>query len=219
MNLANRIIELRNAKNWSQLDLAECAGTSQQQIQTIEAGKVSQPRNIEVLAMCLDTSPGYLKFGESNRVEVSNANPYAADQQYVYLRLYNVSASAGNGLENGEESIEAPHVFPRGLLVQHNASSQNCAVIKIVGDSMSPTLIHDDFAVINLGDKDISKSGPFAIATPNGLRVKRLYQQFDGKVRVVSDNSNKQQYPDDYLHDDIDVMLIGRVIGKSGSVN
>lgn len=53
MDLATRVKDLRNAKGWSQVELAKAAGVSQQTIGKIENGKSLKPRYLPDIAVAL----------------------------------------------------------------------------------------------------------------------------------------------------------------------
>lgn len=63
VTLAARLREARDAKGWTQTELAERAGVSQQVIGKIERGKARQPRYILEIAGALGVSPAWLMYG------------------------------------------------------------------------------------------------------------------------------------------------------------
>jgi len=91
--LGQRVKELRNAKGWTQTDLANMAGVTYQNIQFCENDKIKMPRYIKELAESLGTSIEYLVKGEEqpNVVHiqqhisiVSVDNPVKPDPNYDY---------------------------------------------------------------------------------------------------------------------------------------
>lgn len=63
--IASRCRLARQAKRWTQDELAKQAHTTQAQIQKIENGKSLRPRNLERIAHLLGVSPAWLMFGRS----------------------------------------------------------------------------------------------------------------------------------------------------------
>jgi len=91
--LGQRVKDLRNAKGWTQTDLANMAGVTYQNIQFCENDKIKMPRYIKELAESLGTSIEYLVKGEEqpNVVHiqqhisiVSVDNPVKPDPNYDY---------------------------------------------------------------------------------------------------------------------------------------
>jgi transcriptional regulator with XRE-family HTH domain len=62
-SLASRLRYAREKKGLTQEQLAKKAGTTQQNIQNIEAGLVQRPRKIGAIAKAVDQSPAWLQFG------------------------------------------------------------------------------------------------------------------------------------------------------------
>ncbi len=91
--------------------------------------------------------------------------------------------------------------------------------MKVVGDSMRPTIFDGDVALVNTADKRIQNSRVYAVMVDGEVRVKRLYKTLDGKVRVVSDNPDKSQYPDEFLTPDHMPEMVGRVVDRSGKAD
>jgi len=92
-SLGQRVRDLRNAKGWTQTDLANMAGVTYQNIQFCENDKIKMPRYIKELAESLGTSIEYLVKGEEqpNVVHiqqhisiVSVDNPVKPDPNYDY---------------------------------------------------------------------------------------------------------------------------------------
>jgi len=92
-SLGQRVKDLRNAKGWTQTDLANMAGVTYQNIQFCESDKIKMPRYIKELAESLGTSIEYLVKGEEqpNVVHiqqhisiVSIDNPVKPDPNFDY---------------------------------------------------------------------------------------------------------------------------------------
>lgn len=67
MNIGQKISYLRKQKGWSQLELAERVGISQQSIQWIESGKTDKTKYFLKIAMALNVDPVTLEFSRSMR--------------------------------------------------------------------------------------------------------------------------------------------------------
>lgn len=82
----------------------------------------------------------------------------------------------------------------------------------VIDDEMTPTLKRYDLAIVDNGDKDIFRSGLFAVMVGNTVKVRRLSQQLSGGIEVSRD---KTHFPDETIpFDQIErLRVIGRVIG------
>jgi transcriptional regulator with XRE-family HTH domain len=71
MSLADRIKERRLALGFKQGQLASKINRDQQVVQRLEKGLILNPRNIEVIARVLETTPEYLLFGKREDITYS----------------------------------------------------------------------------------------------------------------------------------------------------
>jgi len=148
--------------------------------------------------------------------------PYALfsrpTDKYAMIPRYEVKAGAGNGHQNGHEEISGSHAYRRDWLERKKLVAGACVVIEAEGDSMHPTIFDGDVVLINTLERAVANGQVYAFNTEDGVRIKRLFKQLDGRVRVVSDNPNKISYPDEWLTPGMDVEIIGRVVHRSGGV-
>lgn len=72
-DLAHRLRKAREAKDWSQSDLARAVGVRPQTIQQIEAGDIKKPRSILEIAKALGVDAEYLASGRGNNVAPVNS--------------------------------------------------------------------------------------------------------------------------------------------------
>lgn len=151
------------------------------------------------------------------------AEPLPAGK-YVYPMAYEVVARKGRGRLN-----EGPHVelegpehsipIPSALLEQRGWRVDRLAVAKTDGLSMKPTLGEDEPVVINLDETKIANGKIYAIEdSAEGLRIKRLTRQPDGRILVRSDNPDKFTYPDEYLTPESKARVVGRVVYRWGEL-
>jgi phage repressor protein C with HTH and peptisase S24 domain len=98
------------------------------------------------------------------------------------------------------------------------AKPENVKVMRVNGDSMERTLFDGDRVAVHLADRRIIDGKVYAIIVGEA-KVKRLFTQRDGSLRIVSDNPDKTLYPDEVVPpDEMDtIYVIGRVIDKSGA--
>lgn len=123
-----------------------------------------------------------------------------------------VRASAGPGALPGAERGQPYFAFDERWLKLLTASRpEDLSIIRVEGDSMSPTLNDgDDILVDRAGCSEALRDGIYVLRVEDSLLVKRLAIHPLGRsVTVQSDNPAYPDWPDCGLED---VHCIGRVI-------
>lgn len=132
--------------------------------------------------------------------------------QLVQIPVLDVEASAGHGALAGAESQAGQFGFDEKWLRKlTQAKSTSLSIIKVVGDSMEPTLHDGDEVLVDVAD-DQSKlrDGIYVLRMDGALNVKRVAIEPQGrKISVVSDNS---AYPSWQGLDRRSVNIVGRVL-------
>lgn len=132
-----------------------------------------------------------------------------------------VHLSGGHGAfipEFVETKFEMP--FQLWWFQKHNAKPENVRLMKVDGHSMERTLYHGDRVAVDLGDSERVRDGRvYALVVGSDAKVKRLFNTRDGGLRIVSDNTDKNLYPDEIVPGSEmgEIVLLGKVIDKSGS--
>lgn len=62
--IGQRLRQIRQARHFTQVELAALAGTTQASIQKIENGVSIRPRILPALAVALEVNPAWLQWGE-----------------------------------------------------------------------------------------------------------------------------------------------------------
>lgn len=158
--------------------------------------------------------------GEDNghRAETVAAQYQLPDTKYALIRRYQITAGAGEAHPNGHEEISGSHAYRRDWLEKRGLVAAACVVIDVKGESMEPTICDGDTVLINTAEKKLKNNNIYAFRTDEGVRLKRLHRQLDGRVRVSSDNANKLAFPDEWLTPDSEAEIIGSVVHRAGSV-
>ena len=123
-----------------------------------------------------------------------------------------VRVSAGPGALGADELGKPYFGFDERWLRQLTASSPDkLSIVRVEGDSMSPTLNAGDDILVDLGDSaERLRDGIYVLRADEALVVKRLALNPMGRrVTVQSDNPAYPDWPDCGLDD---VVCIGRVI-------
>lgn len=123
-----------------------------------------------------------------------------------------VRASAGPGAIPGSEAAKPYFAFDaRWLKSLTGAAAADLSMIRVEGDSMSPTLNDGDDILLDRGDCGPRlRDGIYVLRVDDALLVKRLaIHPLGRRVTVQSDNPAYPDWPDCDLDD---VHCIGRVI-------
>ena len=123
-----------------------------------------------------------------------------------------VRASAGPGAFPGEEIGKTSFAFEeRWLKALTPSHADQLSIIRVEGDSMSPTLTAGDDILVDRGDaSERLRDGIYVLRADDVLVVKRVaLHPVGGRVTLQSDNPSYPDWPDctlDQIH------VIGRVI-------
>lgn len=202
----NRIAALREARNWSQQDLADKLDTTSVSVGRYE--KEDQRLTLPLLRKIAKT------FGTTVSDVIGEAAMTAGSavtDAFTMIRRYDAGLSAGHG------SIIDPNAEPLGLAlletqwlraITHSAPN-DLAVVRVAGDSMERTLFDSDWVLVDLSQKRFSREGIYALQVMENAWIKRISLNLaEKKVRVISDNP---VYPVNELSED-ELTIIGRVL-------
>jgi transcriptional regulator with XRE-family HTH domain len=95
MNIGDRIKAGRQAKKWSQADLADASGVKQQMISKLETGKSETTADLVSLAQALDTTAEYLQTGKETSDEKKEISPELSPEVQAVVELYLHAPEAG----------------------------------------------------------------------------------------------------------------------------
>jgi len=88
---------------------------------------------------------------------------------------------------------------------------------------MEPTINHTDAILADLRIKTIDQvvsDKVYALVANKELRIKRLFRKTNGGLRIVSDNPDKETFPDEHIEkEELDAIQIkGLVRWRCGEV-
>lgn len=127
----------------------------------------------------------------------------------VGIEMLDVSACCGTGIENLSERAVGIWQMP---LMDFKAISQAAPeyikIVKAVGDSMQPTINDGDFVFVDISSQSMGSDGIYVLSGETGLSVKRLQNDYNGNVTIISDNKlyNARPIPMSDIH------ILGRVV-------
>jgi phage repressor protein C with HTH and peptisase S24 domain len=150
----------------------------------------------------------------------SNSSPMALVEQsgldpelYVYIPLYNVVASGGDGAFPGDEEIVDALAFKREWVRSElRANPKDLALVMMTGESMEPTLSKDDVILVNRRIGSTHSDGIYLLRAGEALLVKRLQFMPQGSIRVISDNQAYEPFTVTPDTAENDFRIIGRVV-------
>ncbi|EJQ6148269.1 helix-turn-helix transcriptional regulator [Escherichia albertii] len=230
---AERLNAAMASAGLSQAQLADMVGVSQPAIQKMTSGKTTGSRKMVELARALKVRPEWLSSGvgrmranegeepsnfrKSSLKAVEWESIQGKDDEFVTLPLLNISLSAGDGSCELEESSEFSLVFRRYYLRKMGVSENSARLVRVVGQSMEPTLHDGDVVGVNTQDTTIRDGKTYAICQSDLLRVKTLIAT---PTSVIIRSINREEYPDEVMDRDEfheTVRIIGRVFWSSHS--
>jgi phage repressor protein C with HTH and peptisase S24 domain len=109
----------------------------------------------------------------------------------VQVPILDVAASAGHGALAEMEQNSAQFGFDQGWLKKLTSSkASSLSIIRVLGDSMEPTLFDGDEVMVDLGDGHARlRDGIYVLRMDDTLNVKRIAIEPKGRqISVVSDN-------------------------------
>ena len=241
MDLAQKIRSLREDKEWTQGDLAEKSGVGKSSIQLYESGKGNITQlNLEKIASAFGVNISYFlndKMSNSLSISVHKSSPNMSispekskklqklineqENKLINLRFFpNVSAAAGYGANNDNESFKSISVTASFLTTILRIPAKQYDVINVLGNSMEPFLKDGDMVLV-LPTHEAS-NGEIVIANLGGdLYVKKLLKDpIKKRIRLTSMN---ELYEDIVVEDDeLDQLKIVGVVKKvlpSGAIS
>jgi hypothetical protein len=121
-----------------------------------------------------------------------------------------IGASAGAGALTDREALAGRIGFDEKWLKTLGGDPAKLSLIRVMGDSMAPTLIDGDDIMVDAGAvQSPLRDGIHVIRMDDALMVKRLARGPGGRVSVLSDNPAYTDWPD---IDGKDITVIGRVV-------
>ena len=151
-------------------------------------------------------------FGVSEMLLGGPPSETAANDGLLSVKRHPVMVSAGPGAIVTKELGKPCFAFDeRWLKALTPSSPSSLSIVRVEGDSMSPTLNAGDDILVDLGDAaDRLRDGIYVLRIDDALVVKRIaLNPLGRRVTVQSDNPAYPDWPDCSLED---INCIGRAI-------
>jgi SOS-response transcriptional repressor LexA len=146
------------------------------------------------------------------RSEISHAYAVNTDRFIEVQSLDNPVGAGGQPLKD-YDVVDGDFAFRRSFFTKRGLTPGDCRIATAVGRSMAPYINHGDKILVNTADKRIVDGEVYVIRTTEELKIKRLYKQLDGRVRVESDN---KEFRDEFITPDAPADIVGRFVIRSG---
>ena len=130
-------------------------------------------------------------------------------EMFDYIPMAEAQLSAGGGCFVLSEDIEGYYAFRKTWLSRVASSAKNLVLMRVQGDSMSPTIQDGDTVMIDTGRLSIKEGMLYALRVNSTIMIKRLSLRLDGKVLIISDNRNEY---DPFEAETKNLHIIGQVI-------
>ena len=212
--LAKRLRLVRTQQGLSQEQLGNRTGSTKHLISQVEQGRcgLTNPR-LHSAAQALGVSVDYL-FGLTDDPTPSHqlarqltaANDRVRDledQQAQagvtddgdFIGVAPIAPAAGSGAVVDDERITTGLKFRRDWLRKHGLNARDCCVVRVMGESMEPTLVDGASILVNLARQRRRVGHIYVVRTEDGLIVKRAGKDAAGAWQLVSDNPDQQAWP------------------------
>ena len=167
-----------------------------------------RPADRKIIARHFGVTEDYLG-AHSGYTESKKIHTYPTN--ILSISYYNVQASAGPGALNDYDHVMRTLPFDKNQLRELGCTEpDHLAVLKVDGDSMTPTLNHGDDILLDTRVEHARRDGIYVLRNDGSLLVKRVsVNPATGLITVKSDNSLYETW-ENCPTDSID--LIGRVI-------
>lgn len=135
-------------------------------------------------------------------------------EMFDYVPMAEAQLSAGGGCFVLSENFEGYYAFRKNWLSRVATSAKNLVLMRVQGNSMSPTIQDGDTVMIDTGRLSIKEGMLYALRFDETIMIKRLSFRPEGRVSIISDNRHEH---DAYEAEIKSINIIGQVIFFSRS--
>lgn len=209
--LGKKLKAIRAEHDLTQDEFCAVMGEKPSKIRDIESGR--QRVNDEFLRKLIQHFPVDMNwlfdlggFGGSGYPRIEPPDPgrpmpghFLADgEAYSMVRRLDLSVSAGNGLIPVADGNIDRLAFSKSWLDQRGLTADLCALVRVKGDSMSPTIPDGSLALLNAAERNIRQAGVYAYTFEDAAFIKRLLPAQpgpDGRPLSIVVSADNAQYP------------------------
>jgi phage repressor protein C with HTH and peptisase S24 domain len=188
------------------VDIASALGMSKAQFSNMQRKDIVPYKNIVAYCGKKKINLNWIFFDQDIETIAENSN------KLIRIKYYpNIYASCGGGAFN-EEEAQGSFIYLDSEIANSfsmiSDTKNRYEAIKIVGDSMEPTIRDGGIAIIDKDKRDI-KGDICAVVTTGGVFVKKIILSTKGMIDLISLNT---LYPKETFTID-EVRVMGRVVG------
>ncbi|WP_256590462.1 LexA family transcriptional regulator [Pseudomonas sp. Irchel 3A18] len=169
-----------------------------------------------------DTTPHPPAEGVSHTPLPTRSEPdIDLDSSYAFIPQYTAVAAAGAGHDNPHVEIRSTLAFKKEWLKAKGVQARNLRVIYANGESMWPTISHQDVLLVDSSQVEPLDGGVFVIESlTDGTIVKRLVKAPLDMWILRSDNTDKASFKDRSFRrsEQNEHRIVGRVIWRGGDL-
>lgn len=150
----------------------------------------------------------------SKRDQVAEPEADLAAPDFIRLPIFrDVHASAGPGAVPIAEQANDVVAFGRRFLRDQGAVPEKCSIIWARGTSMEPTIPDGSILVIDHSQSTVEHGCIYVFNVADRLLVKRARWRMDGKLDLVSDNTNEVHPIETFAADTVEQLrVVGRLV-------
>ena len=239
MTLNQRLKAVRKHSGLNQSQLSQTLGFARSFWNLVENGKTQVTENLlAALELKFPIDPDWVRTGEGQMLKSGDASFVAGrksfqvsppnynrpdhgdlaaiDQEFVFVRRYQVDLSAGRGAiqvpGEDDESIAFTTAFMRKLSI----NADLCGLVRVKGNSMGQTVPDGSLALVHFAERVVRTEGIYAFNRGEASFIKRLVpldRDETGQARsimILGDGigENTETLTGDQLKD---IAIIGRV--------
>jgi phage repressor protein C with HTH and peptisase S24 domain len=228
-NFAQRILTVRNYAKFSQDTFAKRIGVSQGHLARVETGTNNFSRKvINRIANEFGVSVAWLETGEGKAPFVQRKESEEGEERYVDVRRseeMDYFLIPPYPQRSGESKLIEKDLYVKIMPLKSwventlHLDPDNLSLLRVEGESMSPTLNPGDMLIVDQGrGKDSLDEGIYLITlSGTGPLLKRLQPLPAGKIRIISDNPRYESVTVS-LEESAEITILGRIIWQARRV-
>lgn len=217
ITLPDRLKFARERLDLSQQQVADAVGMKQPSYYQLEAGKSKRSRFINDIAKVLKCDVDWLLTGEGDYGLSNNDADYIkpdgvqyisigkqSDYDLVNVRYLDIKASCGDGYVNEQYPQAHTQAFTVEFLRSNNMpiNGSGLVLMHACSDSMGYTIPHGTLMLVDTNDREFDNfvnNKVYVFQADNEMICKRAIRNLNGTVVLKSDNSDKNNYPDQVI--------------------
>ncbi|HBE44240.1 MAG TPA: hypothetical protein DDW17_01995 [Deltaproteobacteria bacterium] len=180
------------------------------QLKSDHATLIIKKTGVSALWLITGEGPMYEYERQKGRMMVAeNIEKYNIPQdEFVLIPVVQGRISAGGGLVP-DNTVEMKCAFKKEWIAK-KGDYKNMSMIRIQGDSMSPTLLDGDVVLVNHNIQVVGAAGGiYAITFQDEIIIKRINKVFPtGQLKIQSDNPSYESF----IVDPAQIIINGKVI-------